>query len=89
MKRLPRKHCTLIGYTESNIPVFFGKKETDNPHARDLSLWYTIGSPRVDASNYHRVPEESEQAWISGRYNDRFTWYAHLRVVLNLTINPV
>ena len=88
MKTLPRKHCTMLGYTTTGLPVFLGKKETDNPHSRDLTLWYTIGYPRVDGENYHRVPLASENAWVSGHYNDRYTWLAHLRVVLNLTINP-
>lgn len=88
MKTLPRKHCTLIGYTAKGKPVFFGKKESDDPHSRDLTLWYTLGKPRVDGENYHRVPLASENAWVSGHYNEHHAWIAHLRVVLNLTINP-
>lgn len=84
MQTLPRKSCTLLGYNPKGRAVFLGKKETDNPEARDLTLWYTIGIPRLDGGNYRRVPAESEAAYVTGKYDSMEAWIAHLRVALNL-----
>lgn len=85
MKTLRRNDCQLIGYNAKKQPVFFGKKESDDPHSRDLTLWYTIELPRIDGENYHRVPARSEIAWSDGSFPTLEAWINHLRTALNLT----
>ncbi len=86
MKTLPKKHCYLIGINSDGKPVYFGKKESDDYTSRDLSLWYTIGAPRVDAENYHRVPSADEALYCKGEFLTLSSWAEHLRNSLNLSL---
>lgn len=54
------KNYTLIGNTKDGVPVYWGKKESDDPTSRDLTLWVAVGCPKYDGSNYRRVPVSDE-----------------------------
>lgn len=54
------KAATLIAHTRDNVPVYWGKKESDDPNSRDLTLWVAVGVPKSDGSNYRRVPVQDE-----------------------------
>jgi|688.fasta_scaffold301675_2 hypothetical protein len=78
MKTLPKKHCYLIGINAKGKPLYLGKKDSSDPQSRELTLWYTIGTPLVDGSNYHRVLPDDEQRYCEGEFTfDQ--WINHLR----------
>ena len=75
---LPRTACTYLGKNSKGKPLFLGKKESDNPDSRDLTLWFTVGTPRLDGSNYVRVSPDMELAYCQGGYSFD-AWVAYLK----------
>lgn len=55
MKRLPRFKCRTAGRTSDGRICYYGKKDSGDPDAADLTLWVTLGRPLVDAGNYVRL----------------------------------
>lgn len=68
------KIATLAGWTRDGRPCYWGKKDSGDSDSRDLTLWITLGAPKKDASNYHRVPSQDEAALFKGEEVSYKTW---------------
>jgi hypothetical protein len=80
---LPARSCYYLGKNRQGKSLYLGKKESDDPDSRDLTLWYTVGLPRIDGSNYVRVPADAEVHYINSGIGHSFTnWIAYLRTRL-------
>jgi hypothetical protein len=80
----------IIGQTSDGVLVYWGKKETDNPESRDLTLWVVIGDPTPSADNYRRVPAKDESAYQTNLDWDGNKWAAHMKKrVAKLTANGI
>ncbi len=55
MTRLPKSKCRVAGTTSDGRICYYGKKDSGDPNAEDLTFWVTLGLPRVDSSNYVRL----------------------------------
>lgn len=51
---------TFLGLTSDGVPVYWGKKNSNDPDSRDLSLWVALGDYDPSGDNYRRVPAEWE-----------------------------
>jgi hypothetical protein len=63
------KKYLKVGETADKKKVYFGKKDSSDPESPNLSLWITVGIPKKDASNYHRVPGEWESTYLDNRWS--------------------
>lgn len=69
MKLLPASKCQVAGRTSDGRLCYYGKKDSVDPDAKDLTLWITLDRPRADASNYtrlSRVGYDEAQAYREG-----------------------
>lgn len=76
---------SLITRTRDDRPVYWGKKESDDPKSRDLTLWVAVGRPKSDASNYRRVPASDEITSYAMNSNEWHTWMQDRIKTLNST----
>ncbi len=77
---LPRNACYYLGKNAKGKSLYLGKKNSDDPDSRDLTLWYTVGIPKIDGSNYVRVPADAEANYFNSGISHWFTnWVAYLR----------
>ncbi len=56
-KYLPVNKCKVAGKTLDGKVCYYGKKDSADPDEEDLTLWVTLGRPRVDGNNYVRLSQ--------------------------------
>lgn len=80
---LPARSCYYLGKNYQGKSLYLGKKNSDDPHSRDLTLWYTVGIPKIDGSNYVRVPADAEVHYCHSLLGYTFSkWVTYLRTQL-------
>jgi hypothetical protein len=78
------KKYTKVGNTTDGVPVYWGKKESDDPTSSNLTLWVTLGRPKADASNYRRVPMEDEVMYFKNQMNSE-QWNIWMESIISTT----
>ena len=54
---MPAEFCRQAGVTRDGKICYYGKKDSSDPTAPDLSLWVTVGKPRLDGDNEVRLSD--------------------------------